>query len=362
MGSTWDEIRTVLGEEFRRATRRIAFRVMTLAVPAILLVLLIAVPVIRGLTSGDEEGEAEAGRIGLLDLSGELLTEAAEEEDIRVFPDRQAGVAALVADAIESFFVIPQDYIESGRVEWLRTGSAVTAGISAEDDTRRIESWLRGALVSEVLRPEIAMRFVRTASFESLVVEEGGDTRAGPEEVSLVSASYMFSILLLLSVLTGSGYLLQSVSDDKENRMMEVILTSISPLALMAGKVLALGSVGLIQVSVWATSMVLIGPRILDNFPNLGQLAVDPLLLVWLVAFFLAGYFVLGVTMAGIGAATPSYREAAQVSILIYMPSVAVPMWLFMLIAGNPDGGIARGLSYFPFTAPVTMMLRIGAN
>ncbi len=95
MGSGWGEIRTVFGEEFRRTTHRIAFRLMTLAVPAILLVLLIAVPLVRDLTSGDDEGEAEAGRIGLLDLSGELLTEAPTEEVIRGFPDREAGVAAL---------------------------------------------------------------------------------------------------------------------------------------------------------------------------------------------------------------------------------------------------------------------------
>jgi ABC-2 type transport system permease protein len=165
-----------------------------------------------------------------------------------------------------------------------------------------------------------------------------------------------------MGVLVGSSYLLQSVSDEKENRMMEILLTSVSPLALMAGKVLALGTVGLAQLSVWAVSVALIGPRIMDDFPNLGQWSVDPLLLVWMVAFFLAGYFFLGVAMAGIGAATPSYREASQVAIFIYLPSLGLPMWLFMAIAGNPDGQIARTLSFVPFTGPLTMIMRIGAS
>ncbi len=91
-------------------------------------------------------------------------------------------------------------------------------------------------------------------------------------------------------------------------------------------------------------------------------MTIDPLFLVWVVAFFLAGYFVLGVTMAGIGAATTSYREGSQISMLVYMPAVMVPFWLFMFIAGNPDGPVARILSFIPFTAPVTMILRMGAS
>jgi len=86
MGSIWTEIRTVFGEEFRRATRRIWYRVMTLALPAVLLVLLIVVPLVRGPTSGDEEASIDAGRIGVVDLSGELLPEAIAEADVRVFP------------------------------------------------------------------------------------------------------------------------------------------------------------------------------------------------------------------------------------------------------------------------------------
>jgi len=361
MGSIWTDIRTVFGEEFRRATHRIWYRVMTLVLPAILLVLLIVVPLVRGPTSGDEEGRPEAGRIGVVDLSGELLPEAAVEADYRVFPDREAGVTALLADEITSLFVIAQDYLKTGRVEWLHTGSSVSAGLSTEGDTRRIQSWLREALVEDALRPEVKTRFLWPAWFESIVVEEGGSTKEGAKEVELISVSYIFSILLMMAVMTGSGYLLQSVSEEKENRMIEVVLTSVSPLGLMAGKVLALGLVGLLQVTIWAVSIAFMGPRILENFPNLGQLTIDPVLLVWVAAFFLAGYFVFGVTNAGIGAATTSYRQGSQISMLLLMPAVLVPMWLFMFIAGNPDGPLAQILSFIPFTAPITMMLRIGA-
>jgi len=361
MGSIWTEVRTVFGEEFRRATHRIWYRVVTLAVPVMLLALLIVVPLVRGPTSDDKEDMVEAGRIGVIDLSGELLTEEAVQSDYRVFPERESGVAALLANEITSLFVISRDYLETGRVQWLHTGSSVSAVLSSEGDTKQIQSWLRAALVEDALRPELKARFLWPAWFESIVVDEGGSTEEGAKEVKVISVSYIFSILLIIAVMSGSGYLLQSVSEEKESRMIEVILTSVSPLGLMAGKVVALGLAGLLQVTIWAASMVFIGPRIMENFPNLDQLTIDPVLLVWVATFFLAGYFVFGVTNAGIGAATTSYRQGSQISMLLLMPTVFVPMWLFVFIAGNPDGPLARILSFVPFTAPITMMLRIGA-
>lgn len=361
MGSIWTDIRTVFCEEFRRATHRIWYQVVTLAVPVILLVLLIVVPLVRSPISDDKEDRIEAGRIGVIDLSGELLTEEAMEPGYHIFPEREAGVAALLANEITSLFLISEDYLGTGRVQWLHTGSSVSAVISSEEDTRQIQSWLRAALVEDALRPEVKVRFLSPAWFESIVVEEGGSTKEGGKKVELISVSYILSILLMIAVMSGSGYLLQSVSEEKESRMIEVVLTSVSPLGLMAGKVLALGLVGLLQVTIWAVSMVFIGPRIMENFPNLGQLTVNPVLLVWVAAFFLAGYFVFAATNAGIGAATTSYRQGSQVSMLLLMPAILVPMWLFMFIAGNPDGLLARILSFIPFTAAITMMLRIGA-
>ena len=89
---------------------------------------------------------------------------------------------------------------------------------------------------------------------------EEGSTKEGAKEAELFSASYIFAVMLMMAILTGSGYLLQSVSDEKENRLIEILLTSVSPLKLMIGKVLALGLVGLLQVTMWAVSIAIIAP------------------------------------------------------------------------------------------------------
>ena len=119
-----------------------------------------------------------------------------------------------------------------------------------------------------------------------------------------------------------------------------------------------MGAIGLFQVFIWAASVVSIGPRLLDNFPELGRLEMDPMLVLWTVLLFLAGYFVVAVVMGGIGAATSSFRESSQISAIITIPTI-IPLMFFQLIAGNPFGTIARVLSFIPFTGPLTMMLRI---
>ena len=111
----------------------------------------------------------------------------------------------------------------------------------------------------------------------------------------------------------------------------------------------------------WVASVAIIGPHIFDQIPDAGELAIEPGILALVIGFFLTGYLVSAVTMAGIGAATTSVKEATQVSTIVTLPSI-VPVWFLPMLLENPDGGIARVLSFIPFTAPVTMMVRLAAS
>lgn len=364
MGNRWQEIRTIFTEELRRGTSRIWYRISTLAVPAILVILIVAVPVIREVLSEDEDaGESvEQPRTGIVDLSGLVSAgEVATNADIRLIDDRKAGVAALVEGDISALFVVTEDYLQTGNVEWLHTSLGVAVAIGGEGAAENVRRLLLETLVQGRFSQEVETRFLRPANFESLVVSKEGDVSPGAEAASFLSVSYIFGLLLMVGIFTGSGYLLQSVSDEKETRMIEVLLTSASPMGVMAGKVLAMGTLGLFQVMVWALSLALLGPRILSSVPEFGQLTVEPVLVLWTIAFFLAGYFVLSTVMAGIGAATTSYREGSQISVLVILPGTT-PFILWQVIVGDPGGGLARSLSFFPITAPMTMMLRMGAT
>ena len=177
--------------------------------------------------------------------------------------------------------------------------------------------------------------------------------------VSYLTESF-FRSLLMMSILIGSGALLESVSEEKENRMVDVPLTSVSPLSLMAGKILALGTTSLVQIIVWIASITIIGPQIIDQIPNAAELEIEPLTLAYVSLFFIAGYFLFSVILAGIGSATTSAKEAGPITAIVILPAI-IPAALPTVVLGAPDGAVARVLSFIPFTAPSTMMLRIGS-
>ena len=356
MRGTLTEIRTILTEEFRRAIHRRSYLILTLAVPAILLVLLVAVPVIRGISGDDEDRDKDQDQIGILELSGELAVDAGAVPGFQIYQDRESGIAALVANEIEGFFVIPEDYLATGEVEWLDTGVGISGGPRG-----RVREFLRAALVADDLAPELVTRMLDPADFDRTKVNEDGSIDKDPDKVGRVLVPLIFGGLLMFGIMIGGNILLNSVSEEKETRMIEVLLTSVSPLAVMVGKVLALGATGLIQIAVWAASVAIIGPHIFDQIPDAGQLAIEPGIVALVIGFFLTGYLVFAVTMAGIGAATSSKEEGSQISVIVTLPSI-VPLWFLSTILENPDGGLSRILSFIPFTAPVTMMVRLAAS
>ncbi len=183
MRGTLTEIRTILTEEFRRTIQRRIYRILTLAVPVILLVLLVAVPVIRGISDDDEDRDKDQDKIGILELSGELALDAGTVPGFQTYQDRESGIAALLADEIKGFFVIPEDYLSTGKVEWFDPGVGFTGGSKG-----RVREFLRAALVADDLAPELVTRLLDPADFDRIKVNEDGSTDKDPDKVdSLVT-------------------------------------------------------------------------------------------------------------------------------------------------------------------------------
>ena len=364
MRDTIAEARIVFTEEFRRAIRGRVWQVVTAIVPAILLISLIVVPIIRSLADDDDEPKP----IGYVDVSGELADFGRTDSSLTGlpeligFPDREAGLAALISDdfEIEHVFVVADDFLESGNVEWLSTKSGIFSGRS---NRSAFDRFLTVSLIADRLDPPLLARVLTPASYTRVRVAGDGTLSAddGGEQASRYLLATALTMLLLMSIFMGSSALLQVVAEEKENRMIEVLLTSVSPSALMAGKVFALGMTALIQVVVWATSVAVLAPRIFDTIPAASELVIEPSTLAVLVAFFLAGYFLFAVTFAGIGAAVTSVREAGPPSTIFAMLA-GIPVLVGSAILSDPDGTLARVLSFIPFTAPTTMMQRVSSS
>jgi ABC-2 type transport system permease protein len=158
--------------------------------------------------------------------------------------------------------------------------------------------------------------------------------------------------------MTSAGYLLQGVSEEKENRVIEVILSSIRPDRLLFGKLLGLGAAGLLQLFVWVavTSMA-------TSLIAAAALAVlDAYLFFACFIFFVLGYLLIGSLMTGTGALGTSARESQQFAAIWSLIAVLPPAATWMLLLEEPNGWLARALGWFPLSAPVTMMIRIGTG
>ncbi len=171
---------------------------------------------------------------------------------------------------------------------------------------------------------------------------------------------YLFSILLLMAIFSSSGFLLQGLGEEKENRIIEILLSSVSARQLLTGKVLGLGAAGLIQILIWLLSARLLVEMVsttVGGFATTMQIPSN--LLILGIVYFILGYLLFAVLMAGVGSISPTAREEQQLSVFFTMSGV-LPLMLAPFIIQNPSHIVTQVFTLFPITAPVTVMLRLG--
>jgi ABC-2 type transport system permease protein len=369
-----DGTHIVFAHEFRKQIGGKGFLIATLAIPVLLLLIWIAIPVIRGLVDGDDAAEtvvtpSSAGTavttkdsngaeipIGIVMQATDLTVDFSEIPEFRVYTETATGLDDLKTGEINELFVILPDYVATGHVEYYYTNDE-GAG------RQQLRLILTDSILGETQSPEHRERALARPQFQRVTVSDDGAIEE--ESGAAVAVSFLvgqgFAIALIFTLIAYGTILLQTVSEEKENRMVEVLLTSASPLAIMTGKVLALGLAGLIQMSVWIAAVILIVPRFAGVLPDLGDIPIDVGFLLLVLAFYLAGYAIAAALMAGIGAATTSTTEAGPLTALVIIPLVA-PFYAMPLFLSSADHWLTRLLSLLPITAATSMMLRLATS
>jgi len=174
------------------------------------------------------------------------------------------------------------------------------------------------------------------------------------EPVSLVVALVFAFVLFLASFLSGV-MTLYSVVREKRSRIVEILLSSISPATLMAGKVIGLGIAGLVQVTIWVTAGVTIASRFIPV--SLGQLTS----VEWVVfpLYFVLGFLLIAALYAALGAAMKDVQSGGAAGLLGMIP--VIPLWLSSAIINFPNSLLVTIAGFFPPFTPAVMMLRITA-
>jgi ABC-2 type transport system permease protein len=302
-------------------------------------------------------GEAVAGAsaAGLVDLSGIVgeLPPGISPEILSFYPSETVAVEAMREGKIEHFYLIAEDYIESGQVVFVTPTIQAFETVPDQFISFIINYNLTGDQVTAIAIS------APTRQVETIVLSPENARDAADPFTFIGPFGIMFIFFFLITM--SSGFMLQSVTREKENRVVEVLLVSLNPRQLMLGKILGLGLVGLLQLAIWLGAAFLILGRGIQVFEVASQFQLPPGFLAWGVLFFLAGYLAYASLMAAIGALAPTAREGGQFTFIALLP-LMVPIMLNYSFIHYPDGGLAVFLSIFPLTAPTSMMTRMAAT
>jgi ABC-2 type transport system permease protein len=346
----------ILRHEFLHMINRKGFIIMTLIVPVLAL---IAIGVSQFI-SGIAKPPVEITTIGYIDESGgfDQYTTQGNIKLVR-FDTQDNASEALINGDVSEYFVIPPDYISTGVINRYTLEKQVEA---PTDIAAAIKSFLLSNLLGEKISPETIDRVEAPLNLVTTRLTETG--AVAPEQGGLGNfiIPAVFSLLLALSIVFSSTYLLQGLGEEKENRLIEILLSSVSPQQLLTGKILGLGVAGLVQVVVWGVSAPLLlnlASSSIGGFISTIQLPANFLVLA--VVYFILGYFLFAVLSAAIGAISSNSREGQQLIPIFTMPTF-IPLWLGSLQFLFPESPIWVILSIFPITAPVEVMIRLGVT
>lgn len=338
-------------QEYSRHVFRKRFLLALLSVP--LMLAFMAVLVIVIIWTGTSPTP-----IGYVDQSG-LLVNALPQPPTK-FPERTVPMRAyadevsaqtdLEAGKLQAYYVIPKDYLQSGQLQEVYVKEPKGMG------TQQFGEFLTTNLLVK-LPPQIANRI--QAGTELIVVSADKTRQASQDQIINIALPFIAGILFIVAMSTSSGYLMQAVVEEKENRTMEIMVTSVSPNQLMSGKTIADMAVGLTQLVVWSIFILLILVIGKSYVSFLSGFTFPVKTIVLLTAVMVPAFIMISGLMAAIGATVSEASEGQQIMGLFTIP-IWIPYILIATFIQNPNSPLAVAMSFFPLTAPMTIAIRMG--
>ncbi|HKV56179.1 MAG TPA: ABC transporter permease [Candidatus Binataceae bacterium] len=276
--------------------------------------------------------------------------------------ERQRLDAMVRAARIDGFLWLDDGSIRDGRVEYVSR-----AGLDSfeRDDLSGAIGWalIRARLAGRGLQPGAIKDALRPVDVESIALEGAVSFKRPGGAATALVVTVMIITLLEMSLLSYGVVVMRSVLEDKTSRVVEILLCSVTPRALMAGKILGIGAVSLTQVAMWAAMAAgaaaagahLFGVGLFQG-ANLGVTALALFALLYLL-----GYLLYSSIYAALGAAFNSADEAQYWNFILTLPLLFSGMAAWALFE-HPDSAAAMILSLAPPSAPVIMSMRVAAS
>ncbi len=350
----------ILRNEFITTISRPSFLLMAFGLPLIAFLVFTAAGWL-GRSGGGGGGDTSGGMFvfrpqGLVDEAGIVWALPADTPPgaLILFPNEESARRALESGEIRAYYRIPRDYLDTGRVYLIDP--------DARPLTSGGQTWiLRWALMVNLLGGD-TQRAARVRNpMEVTATALSPAPQRDMESEAAFWIPYTVTLMFYFVIIMSASLLLNSVSKEKQNRVIEILMASASPREMLVGKIAGLGLAGLTQTVVWVATgytLLRVGGQTL-NIP--AALQPTPSLLVWGIVFFVLGYSLYASLMAALGALVPNLREASQATISVIWP-LLLPLFFINPLIQEPDGGLAVALGFFPFTSPIAMMTRLAAG
>ena len=363
MKTAWKQVWAVLRREYVERVKTKGFVISTIAIPVLMLGMigLSAFMAVRA--------EQSQRQLALVDFTGQVGQDVARRMEAAGYDleivDAQVGLEELdrraLEDEIEAYIVLDDLTVREGAFAY-----------RSKDSPGRV----RGALMeSIVVETVLELRLSLTEDTggvrellggSHLSFERLGEEVSEVEEVSGIATGVAGAFILYLSMLLYGQFVLRSVLDEKRNRVVEVVISALTPGRLMLGKILGVASMGMTQLGIWAACAGLIGllgvPMLAANLPEADLSQIVEVLpgvgaLVLLLVYFILGFFLYSSLFAAVGAMCNTEEEAQQANFPVMM-LIIVPFMLQMFSLGGGGFDWMDWAAVFPFFSPIMMFPR----
>jgi len=353
MKKTWIIVR----HEFTASIRRISYILLTISFPVLGMM---GILIYMGVTQWGGEGPPpEDLRIGYVDET-RMFDEYTNQDGVVfiLYDTSDDAREALFGEEVREYFTIPENYLETGLIDRYTTERELEL-------PAKTMALVGDFLIANLLGGEVSEEVIERAQTPLLPMSYRLDPETGeiipPEsEFAAFAMPFLFAILFMISLFLTSGFLVGGVSEEKENRLIEILLSSVSARQLLSGKVMGLGAAGLMQIVVWLLSAVVLAAIASTTIPAIGEISIPIGLIVFGIIYFILGYLLFGIIMATLGSIGATARESSQWTGIVILPAV-IPLWLYSLFVINPDHIVFTILTLFPLTAPITAIMRLSS-
>jgi len=368
------KILAVVKREYLQIVRTKGFIIGTVLGP-VFMSLMLVVPIVLSVITVEEQET-----IAVIDASGEVLPGLERKlNDVRLkdgtlrytleehrLTDDLGGLRErlnqkVLSKELSAYLFLPADIVSGGEAEFV---SEHVSDFEKTQDIRRalnsvvIEKRLKG----EAIDPQLVSRLIMPVPLSTHKV-----TTRGVEEDTggTFLVSYFLVLILYMTLIFYGQAVMRGVIEEKTSRVVEIVLSSMKPYQLMAGKIVGIAAVGFTQYAIWTLFGIVLATKgralASSAFPQMDSFqipTIPPYVFFYFVIYFVLGYFLYSTIFAAVGSMVNNEKEAQQLMMPVIMMLV-IPLLLIMFVMRSPSSSLSVGLSLFPFFAPMLMLLRV---